>query len=425
MLIFQAGRLHFGLAIAVALLIGLCSAREPAAADKFALWANRDGPHLRGANLYQRKVYPELDGPTFMGGGSFGPPVTQVDLDRLAAFGANLVVISHPGLYTERPPYHLDAAVKANLDRLLESALAADLFAVIAFRTGPGRSEFTFMVDEVGDWFDAGYLNDRVWGDAAAQAGWVAMWRETAQAYRGHPAVVGYLLMVEPNSSEVGSDALNALDEWDAAAFQERYGGTGYDWNQLHPPITAAIREVDPDTPILIGGNGYSAVDWLDFVTPTGDSRTVYIAHQYAPAEYTHQYPDAGLGYPGRLDSDGDGGAEAFDRDALATLFASFDRFTSRTGAPVAVTEFGVHRWAPGAERFLADEMDLLESRGMNHALWEWQGSYREFTQEVNAFNFRFGPDPASATDVSSSGLIEVVRRHWGRNQRRPSNTAF
>jgi hypothetical protein len=329
-------------------------------------------------------------------------------------------------LYTEQPPYQLDLAVKAHLDRLLDMALAADLFAVIALRTGPGRSEFTFMFDEVGEWFDASYLNDRVWGDPSAQAGWVAMWRATAQFYRGHRAVVGYLLMVEPNSSEVGSDALNdALDEWDAAVFHERYGGTSYDWNQIYPPISAAIREVDPDTPILIGGNGYSAVDWLNFVKPTGDERTVYIAHQYAPHEYTHQLPDARLGYPGRLDYDEDGVTEPFDRDALATLFAYFDRFTSRYGAPVAVTEFGVHRWAPGAERFLADEMELLESRGISHALWEWQGSYREFTEEVNAFNFRFGPDPASRTDVSSSGLLEVVRRYWGSNQRRPSNTPF
>ena len=79
----------------------------------------------------------------------------------------------------------------------------ANMFAVISFRTGPGRSEFTFVWDEVGDWFDEGYLNDSVWQDQAAQDGWVAMWRYTAERYRSNPIIVGYDLMVEPNSNEV------------------------------------------------------------------------------------------------------------------------------------------------------------------------------------------------------------------------------
>ena len=40
--------------------------------DKWALWTN--GTQLRGANIYQRRVYPELDGPEFMGSGPVGPP---------------------------------------------------------------------------------------------------------------------------------------------------------------------------------------------------------------------------------------------------------------------------------------------------------------------------------------------------------------
>ena len=108
--------------------------------DKYALWAGNTA--LRGANVYQRRVYPELDGPHFLGPGPIGPPYTQDDFERLAAWGANLVVISHPGLFTEEPPYRLDFAVQENLDRLLEMAARAGLFAVISFRTGPGRSEF-------------------------------------------------------------------------------------------------------------------------------------------------------------------------------------------------------------------------------------------------------------------------------------------
>ncbi|GAF78152.1 unnamed protein product, partial [marine sediment metagenome] len=88
-----------------------------ATSDKWELWVN--GTHLRGANIYQRRVYPELDGPTFMGPYPVGPPYTQEDFNRLAALGANYVNISHPGLFTETPPYTLDKSIQDNLDNLL------------------------------------------------------------------------------------------------------------------------------------------------------------------------------------------------------------------------------------------------------------------------------------------------------------------
>ncbi len=106
--------------------------------DKWALWTR--GTQLRGANIYQRRVYPELDGPDFMGHDTVGPPYTQADFDRLAALGANYVNVSHPGLFAEAPPYALDEDIQDNLDHLLDAIAQADMFAVISFRTGPGRS---------------------------------------------------------------------------------------------------------------------------------------------------------------------------------------------------------------------------------------------------------------------------------------------
>jgi len=388
--------------------------------DKWDLWTG--GAHLRGANTYQRRVYPALDGDTFMGAGLVGPPYTQADLDNLAALGANYVNISHPGLFTEKPPYVLDPAVEANLDSLLSMSANADMFAVISFRTGPGRSEFTFFWDEVGAWFDASYLNDSMWQDQAAQDAWVSMWRYTAQRYRDNPIVVGYDLMVEPNSNEVGSHALNdPLDIWDPAEFYSQYGGTLYDWNQLYPRISAAIRQVDTKTPILIGGMGYSAVNWLPYLTPTGDARTIYTVHQYAPTVYTHQEPPLVNTYPGVFDADWDGDDDQVNRAWLDNLLSTIDTFTNTHGAPVAVNEFGLMRWEPGAAAFMDDEMDLFESRGMNHALWLWETSWVEYVAEVHAFNFRFGPDPANRANVNSA-LRNVILKYWGRNTVRPSS---
>ena len=380
--------------------------------DKWALW--NGSTHLRGANIYQRRVYPELDN-DFLGPGPLGPPYFQSDLDALAAMGANYVNISHPGLFSENPPYTLDQNVQDNLDNLLSMIAQADMFAVISFRTGPGRAEFSVCC--LGDdWVIESYYNDSVWQDQAAQDAWAEMWRYTAERYRDNPIVVGYDLMVEPNSNEVGSDAVNnPLDIWDPEEFYDDYGGTLYDWNQLHPRISAAIREVDSETPILIGAMAYSAVEWLPYLQPTGDPRTIYTVHQYAPFEYTHQEAPAANSYP-------DG---SFDQSWLDDLLSTVDDFATTHGAPVAANEFGVVRWVPGADDFMDDQIELFEQRGLNHALWVWETSWEPFAAEVDAFNFRHGPDPNNHSDVESSDLMDVIIEYWGRNSLRPSNTQF
>ncbi len=384
--------------------------------DKWALWT--EGTQLRGANIYQRRVYTELDGVEFMGSGPVGPPYTQEDFDRLAALGANYVNVSHPGLFTETLPYTLDQDIQDNLDNLLDMIAQADMFAVISFRTGPGRAEFSVCcLEDVGDWYDESYLNDGVWQNQAAQDAWVDMWRYTAERYRDNLIVVGYDLMVEPNANEVW------LEVWDPEEFHADYEGTLYDWNQLYPRISAAIREVDADTPILIGGMGYSGVAWLPYLQPTGDPRTVYVAHQYAPHQYTHQWwQDLEFEYPDEFDTDWDGEDDQFDRTWLDDLLSMVDDFAATHGVPVAVNEFGVVRWVGGAAEFMDDQMDLFERRGLNHALWVWDPSWGSWTEEVNGFNFRHGPDPHNHTDVAANDLMDVILKYWGRNTIRPSS---
>ncbi len=387
--------------------------------SRWELWIN--GVRLRGANIYQRRVYPELDGDEFMGTGTVGPPYIQEDFDRLAALGANYVNISHPGIFSEGPPYQLSQAILDNLKTLVDMIGKADMFAVISFRTGPGRSEFTFFWGEDEGWFDNSYYNDRVWLEPGTQDAWGEMWKETAREFSGNPYVVGYDLMVEPNSNDVW------FDIWEPWEFYSLYTNTLFDWNQLYPRITDAIREVDTDTPILVGGMSYSAVDWFPYLIPTGDNRTVYMFHQYAPHVYTHQEPGGTLTYPGYFDADYDGESEYVDKTWLDSLLGAVDNFKFTYGAdiPVGCNEYGVVRWVPGGAQFMDDLMDLFEQRGINYALWIWDPSYEPFIWEVNAFNFRFGPDPNNITDVSSSSLIEVIKKYWSKNTYRPSNVNF
>jgi hypothetical protein len=388
---------------------------SPSTLEKWDLWV---GPaQLRGANIWQRIVIPDLDGTEFLGSDYIGPPYSQQDFTRLAALGANYVNISGPGLFTEEPPYQLDLQVQEHLDQLLDMIQKADLFAVITFRTGPGRSDFTFYRDGAGDWFDPGLLREWVWTDQAAQDAWVEMWRYTALRYQGHPVVVGYDLMCEPNAAGI-------RDIWEPEDFYHDYAGTTLDWNQLYPRITLAIRDVDLETPILIGGMGWSSIRWLPYLEPTGDSRTVYLVHQYEPQlEYTHQenhYPKNS--YPGEFDLDWDGIPDSFNREWLDNYFISIDGFEEEWGVPIAVNEYGIVRWVPGGTKFLDDQLTLFEERGLNHAIWMWDPYWEPWTSEVNVMNYRFGPNPRNQTEQMPNALLDVIQKYWNLNTIRPSD---
>lgn len=383
--------------------------------DKITLWQGES--QLRGANIWQRIVVPDLDGTEFLGASHVGPPYTQADFDHLASLGANYVNISGPGLFTEVPPYILDAEVQANLDHLLEMIQKADMFAVITFRTGPGRSDFTFYSEGAGNWFDPELLREWVWEDSTAQEAWVEMWRYTAKRYKNHPVVVGYDLMCEPHPGGI-------REIYDPEVYFKKYGGTEQDWNQLYPQITTAIREVDTDTPILIGGMNWSSVRWLPYLVPTGDPRTVYIVHQYEPqSEYTHQesrHPEHG--YPDRFDLDWDGKKDDFNKEWLNSYLGIIDQFQNDWDVPMAVNEYGIVRWIPGGEDFLADQLDLFETRGLNHAIWMWDPAWEPWTEEVNAMNYRFGQDPKSHEDMIPNPLMDLLEEYWTKNEIRPSD---
>ena len=388
---------------------------EPVSAgfDKWTLWTS--GTQLRGANIWQRIVVPDLDGLEFLGSGHIGPPYTQADFDNLAALGANYVNISGPGLFTEKPPYVLDGEVQANLDNLLDMIAQADMFAVITFRTGPGRSDFTFYSDGAGVWFAPELLIDSIWNDQVAQDAWVEMWRFTAERYRNNPVVVGYDLMCEPNSESV------VLGTYEPEEFYPEHAGTLYDWNQFYPRIVAGIREVDSDTPILVSAMGWGLPRWLPYLEPVDDQRMVYTVHAYDPHDYTHQEPPAMNTYPGEFDLNWDGNPDVFDRQWLDEQFSIIDDFEQEHGVSVAVNEFGVKRWVPGAADFMADQMELFEQRGLNYALWAWDPSWEPWANSSNEFNIRFGPDPQNTTNTDNE-LLAVILEDWARNTIRPSN---
>jgi len=393
----------------------------PPAPHKVDVWAG--SVKLRGANIWQTRVYADVWGDS-LGPGPIGPPYTQADFSELAAMGANCVNISHPGLYGVDPPYALDEDAQANLDALLDLIRRADMFAVITFRTGPRRSEFTFFAGESREedpengWFPQAYYNDTVWQSQEAQDAWAEMWRHTAERYASSRVVVGYDLMCEPN----GNTRVFGIDE--PQLFYPSHAGRIEDWNRFYPSIVQAIREVDTETPVLVGGMGWSGIGWLPYLVPTDDPAIVYTVHQYEPFAYTHQDPPLSIAYPGTADLGPGNGQETFDRSWLESLLSTVAAYKDHHDVVVAANEFGVQRYEPGAAEFIRDETDLFDQQGTANAVWQWEPAFMA-EHEYDSFDFKHGPDPANHTNVAASALMNTLRTYWSRNTARPSNTSF
>jgi hypothetical protein len=369
--------------------------------EKWDLW--RYSTCLRGANIWQKVINPATDGDTF-GNGYTGPPYATADFAALAGMGANYVNFSVPGIYHETAPYAIDPGVVASLDQMLDAADAANLFVVLSFRTGPGRNEASFSLNN-----QPGTI-DTLWTDPSAQAAWVSMWQAAATAFRGRANIVGYNLMVEPNANQ------EFFQIWNPTTFYARYRNTTYDWNVLSGQIARAIRAIDPVTPILIGAMDSSDPIWLAALTTSGVPKTVYGVHQYAPSVYTGlAVPSSVYSYPGRFDPYGDGEVQTIDRSWIGRSLQPISDFRDARQAPASINEYGAMRWEYGAPAFLADELSCFENLGLNHAVWLWESSWPKLGYDQ--FNFRHGTDPSVSQDVANNPLDVVLANNWANNR--------
>ena len=182
----------------------------------------------------------------------------------------------------------------------------------------------------------------------------VELWRRIAERFRGNADVIyGYDLCNEPVQMH---EALPDCDYW-----------------SLQRRAAAAIREIDPETPVVVESNLWDVPSTFGTLSPLALANVVYEVHVYNPIEYTHQgldnrsrdvfrYPDPERGW---------------DKEKLRSVLAPVRAFEKRHGAKIYVGEFSAIAWAPGAEDYLRDSISLFEEFGWDwtyHAFREWEG---------------------------------------------------
>ena len=211
--------------------------------------------------------------------------------------------------------------------------------------------------------------------DAALQARFIALWQRLARRYGPHAGVAFDLLneVVSPKVAE--------------------------EWNGIVDRTVAAIREIAPETWIVVGGVCYNNVRSVPLLAPPRDGRVVYNFHCYEPMVFTHQkaywvegmpadldvaYPDSLERYKAlseQLSFDLAGAIAGQDVNALGpgffeALFAPALQAAEANGAPLYCGEYGVIDRAPApcALAWHRDIHAVFEKYGIGRALWNYRG---------------------------------------------------
>ncbi len=189
--------------------------------------------------------------------------------------------------------------------------------------------------------------------DAKYADAFIATWHKIATRFKGRPEVYGFDLINEPQQVK---PALPGCDYW---SIQSR--------------AAEAIREIDPETPIIVASNDNGGPRTFSYLKPLALTNIIYQFHMYAPGEFTHQqvtdrksprtkYPDAEKGW---------------NRAFLEKRLQPVIEFQKRHGAKIYVGEFSAVVWAEGADNYIRDCIDVFEDHKWDwtfHAFREWSG---------------------------------------------------
>lgn len=185
----------------------------------------------------------------------------KIDVDSMSRWGFNCVRPAlHYKIFTlpiEHEPvqgqhtWHENGF--ARLDSLIAWCAANKMYVVLDMHGAPGGQGKDANISD----YDPS--KPSLWESELNKQKFIALWRKIAARYANNPWVAGYDLLNETN--------------W---TFPE---GNNSQLMDLYQRTTRAIREVDPNHMVIIGGNWFSN----DFsgLTPPWDNNMVYTFHKY------------------------------------------------------------------------------------------------------------------------------------------------
>ena len=222
-----------------------------------------------------------------------------------------------------------------------------------------------------------------------AQRHFVEVWQRMARRFKGNQIIWGFDLVNEPVDDQVSEGC--------------------QDWQGLALSAGKAIREIDPERVLIVEPPRWgSPAGWEGF-NPLPLPRIVYSFHMYEPTRFTHQQvfdkSQTRVSYPGVING------QNWTRDLLFKAMQPAIDFASRYRVHMYVGEFSAIRWAPGAEKYLADLTSIFEEQG-----WDW--SYHAF-REWSGWSLEHGSEESDSQPASQpTARFKEIERWLRENQR-------
>jgi cellulase (glycosyl hydrolase family 5) len=268
----------------------------------------------------------------------------------------------------------------ATLRKVLDTAQAEGIAVVLTPLELPG-ARWVQLND--------GKFDDRLWSDRRYWRQAAAFWRDLAAALADHPAIVAYNFVNEPVPEKKGGLAEHSPAAVMRAWYAQQRGGTR-DLHALYEMLAAAVREVDPKTPLMLDGGFYAAADALEAIgRPLADPRALYAYHMYEPWLATST-PNLKARVPYRYPGVVPFGGSDVDWDAArvaAYLQQPLD-WAKAHGVPVnrlVAAEFGCVRLWADCPRYLEDVLSALDDDGVHWAFYSFRESWDGMDYELGA----------------------------------------
>lgn len=240
--------------------------------------------------------------------------ITRADIDFIAAQGANTIRLPfHYKLFTSEDYMGMNDPEEGfrRIDAAVEWCRANDLYLILDMHDAPGG--------QTGDNIDDSYAYPWLFKSEKSQLQMCDIWRRIAERYKNEPVILGYELCNEPIAHFfTDKDELNRLLE------------------PLYKRVTGAIREVDANHVILLGGPQWNS-NFEPFTDWAFDNNIMYTCHRY-------------------------GG------DATKPAIQSYIDFRDKTGLPMYMGEIGHN-----TDSWQADFVKVMKENNIGYTFWPYK----------------------------------------------------
>ncbi len=314
--------------------------------------------------------------------------------------------------YAGIPPSDL-----ATLEHVLDEARDAGLKVVLAPLSLPG---------DRWNQQNGGKDDTRLWNDRAYWEQSTAFWHDLALALKDRPEIAAYNILNEP-TPEKGLGLDEQADSATRQAWYAKYKGTTHDLPDFYTHVIAAIRTVDPTTPVMVDG-GWYANAWSFSYWPQAlpDDKVLYAFHMYEPYEATSgpnvkRVPQ--LRYPG-VEAWFAGQKVAWNKDVMRLYLSGPYAWAAEhnlSNNRMVAGEFGCVRQWVDCQAYLGDVLDVLNDHHSHWAFYSWR------EDGWDAMDYDLAPDVTSDQfyDLSKQGkpgeirrdphpLLDVIESHMG-----------